>query len=85
MAKIKKMVPISSVSDLLDLVNHNCDVFERRIGKLAKSNRGLKILCVAAIGCAICSAIECRKQEEELYRLSIRVSKLEYGEGEQMI
>lgn len=83
--KKQKMIPIGSVSELLDLVNYNCEVLERRIEKLAKSNRGLKFLCVAAIGCAIYSVIECRKQEEEVYRLSIKMNKLEYGEGEQTV
>lgn len=82
MVKAKKPVPITSMGDLVDLVNHNCDIFERRIKKLAKSTRSLKVLCVAAIGYAVYSAIEYKKQEEQVYQLSVRVKKLENSEGE---
>lgn len=82
MAKKRKAVPISTLSDLIDLVNHNCDLFDRRTKKLTKSARNLKILCVFAVGYAIHTAVECRKQEEQVYQLSVRVKKLEQSEGE---
>lgn len=82
MAKKRKAVPISSMGDLIDLVNHNCDLFDRRTKKLAKSTRNLKILCVFAVGYAIHATIERRKQEEQVYQLSVRVSKLDQSEGE---
>lgn len=82
MAKKKKPVPIKTMGDLL--VNHNveCDFFDRSIKKLTKKNRSLKVLCVVAIGCAVYTAIENRKQEETIYQLSIRVKKLENSKGE---
>lgn len=50
--------------------------------KQAKGQRGLKMLTLVSIGCAIWSEIERRKQEEQIYQLSVRVKKLERGEGE---
>lgn len=82
MAKKKNIVPIVSMSDLVDLVNHNSKVLDRRTKKLAKSTRNAKILCFIAVGYAIYTAIECRKQEEQLYQLSLKVKKLERDEEE---
>lgn len=82
MTKKRKAVLISSIGDLVDLVNHNCDLFDRRTKKLAKGNRSLKALCIMTIGYAIYTGIQCRKQEEQIYQLSVRVNKLEQSEGE---
>lgn len=68
--------------DLVDLVNHNSQVLDRRTKKLVKSARNMKILCFIAVGYAIYTAIEYRKQEEQVYQLSVRVNKLEQSEGE---
>lgn len=78
----KNTVPISSMGDLIDLINHNNEVLDRRTKKLIKNSRGLKVLCVIAVGYAIYAAIESRKQEESIYQLSVKVKKLECGEGE---
>ncbi len=77
-----RTVTVSSFGDLVDVVNHNFDTFNRSLKKLAKSNRRLKVLCVIAVGYAIANAIEYRKQEEQVYQLSVRVKKLEQNEGE---
>ena len=82
MAKKRKSVPIASIGDLIDLVNHNCELFDRRTRKLAKGNRNLKVLCFMAIGYAIYTGIQCRKQEEQIYQLSVKMNKLEQSEGE---
>ena len=82
MAKKKNIVPINSMQDLVDLVNHNSQVLDRRTKKLVRSARNVKILCFVAVGYAIYTAIECRKQEEQVYQLSVRVNKLEQSEGE---
>lgn len=84
MAKKKKTAEmiIRSLGDVVELVNQNTDIFESQIKKLRKSNRGLKIFNFIVIGCAIYSALESRKRDEELYRLSVRVRKLENKEGE---
>lgn len=82
MVKNKSTVPIKSMGDLVALVNHNTDVFDRRTKKLIKKSRNLKVLCVIAIGYAIYATVESRKQEESIYQLSIKVKKLEHGEGE---
>ena len=79
MAKKKNIVPINSMQDQ---VNHNSQVLDRRTKKLVRSARNVKILCFVAVGYAIYTAIECRKQEEQLYQLSIKVKKLEHNEGE---
>ena len=35
-----------------------------------------------AIGYAIYTGIQCRKQEEQIYQLSVKMNKLEQSEGE---
>ena len=60
MAKKKNIVPINSMGDLVDLINHNSNVFDRRTRKLAKGNRNLKVLCLMAIGYAIYTGIQFR-------------------------
>lgn len=83
MAKKKKnVVPIRSMGDMVALVNHNCDFFENQIKKLVKSNRNLRLLGLASIGLAVYTAVECRKLDEKVYQLSVKVQKLERGEGE---
>ena len=82
MAKKKNIVPINSMGDLVDLINHNSNVLDRRTRKLAKGNRNLKVLCIMAIGYAIYTGIQCRKQEEQIYQLSVKMNKLEQSEGE---
>ncbi len=82
MAKKKNIVPINSMGDLVDLINHNSNVLDRRTKKLAKGNRNLKVLCIMAIGYAIYTGIQCRKQEEQIYQLSVKMNKLEQSEGE---
>ena len=79
--RVEEMV-IRSLEDVVELVNRNTDVFNFRINKLAKSARRWKVLGIVAIVCAVSAAAECRKQDEELYKLSIRVQKLENKEGE---
>lgn len=82
MVKKKNIVPINSMDDLVDLINHNSNVLDRRTKKLAKGNRNLKVLCIMAIGYAIYTGIQCRKQEEQIYQLSVKMNKLEQSEGE---
>lgn len=65
-----------------NIVNHNTSVFDWRTKKLAKGNRNLKVLCLMAIGYAIYTGIQCRKQEEQIYQLSVKMNKLEQSEGE---
>lgn len=84
MVKKKKFeyVPVNSLEDMVELVNDNVDVFDRKIAKLTKRNRSLMALSVVAVSYAIYAIMQTRKQDEELYRLSIRVNKLENKEGE---
>ena len=82
MVKKKNIVPINSMGDLVDLINHNSNVLDRRTRKLAQGNRNLKVLCLMAIGYAIYTGIQCRKQEEQIYQLSVKMNKLEQSEGE---
>ena len=82
MGKKGKFVPVSTLGDLTDLLNHNCRALEKRLTKLARRNRGVAVLAIAAFGYAVWSEMERRKQEEQVYQLSVRVKKLLYGEGE---
>lgn len=78
----KNTVSIHSASDVINVINHNTSVFDRRTKKLIRNSRSLKVLCVVAIGYAVYAAVETRKQEESIYQLSVKVTKLERGEGE---
>lgn len=82
MGKKGKFVPVSTLGDLTELLNHNCRVLEKRLVKLTRRNRSATMLALAAFGYAVWAEMERRKQEEEVYQLSVRVKKLEYGEGE---
>lgn len=82
MSKREMTMPIRTLDDLTDLVNHNFQTFEKFCNKLAGKNRRLTVLTMAAIGCAVWSEVERRKQEEQIYQLSVRVKKLERSEGE---
>ncbi len=82
MAKKKNIVPVTSMRDLVELVNHNSVALDRRTRKLAKSARNLKVLCIMTIGYAIYTMAKYQKQEEQVYQLSVRVKKLEQSEEE---
>lgn len=73
---------VGTVEELFGAVNHNFRFLEKRIGKLLRKNRRTTVLALAAVGLAVWSELERRKQEEQLYQLSVRVKKLEYGKGE---
>lgn len=75
MSKKGQFVPVSTLGDLTELMNHNCRVLERQLSKLSRRNRSITILAVAAFGYAVWS-------EEQVYQLSLKVKKLEYSEGE---
>lgn len=82
MSKKGQFVPVSTLGDLTELMNHNCRVLERRLSKLSRRSRSITILAVAAFGYAVWSEAQRRKQEEQVYQLSLKVKKLEYSEGE---
>lgn len=73
---------ISDLKDLLNLVNHNAEVSDRVFRKFMRKNRTAKMLGATAIVCAVYTAVKFYKQEEELYKLSVRVKKLENKEEE---
>lgn len=54
----------------------------RQLKKQARSSSVFKALAVIGIGCATWSEIGRRKQEEEIYQLTVRVKKLERNEEE---
>lgn len=84
MARKKKIVsvPIRTTEDLLNLINHNVDATEKMFAKLGKKNRRIGIISAFAVVFALCTASECRKQDDEIYKLSLRLDKLENKEGE---
>ena len=82
MSKKGKFVDICTLEDLTALVNHNFQAFEKRVAKLSRKSSMLTVLAIAAFGYAVWSEMERRKQEEQVYQLSVRVKKLEYSEGE---
>lgn len=48
----------------------------------ARSTKMFKLLAVGAMVLAAATEVERRKLEEQVYQLSVRVKKLERGEGE---
>lgn len=56
--------------------------FQNQLRKQTRNARGFKVLAVAAIICAVASEVERRKLEEQVYKLTVRVKKLEHSEGE---
>lgn len=82
MSACVRSVPIGTLGDLVAVTNYNFRAFEKRITKLTRKNRTVTILAVIALGGAVLSELERRKQEEQVYQLSVRVKKLECGEGE---
>ncbi len=83
MAKPKmKTMTISSLEDMVNLVNINSDIFNTLIRKSLRKGRAAKIFGLAALAGSVYTVMKYRKQEEELYRLSIRLKKLENKEGE---
>ena len=77
-----KFIPINTLDDLTSLVNCSNRAIDKRLNKLTRRNRKLTVLAVASICYAICAYVERRKQEEQVYQLSVRVKKLERREGE---
>ena len=85
MGKKGQFVPVfhlNTLGDLTGLLNYNCRVLDKQLTKLTRRNRSVAVRAIAAFGYAVWAEIERRKQEEEVYQLSVRVKKLEYGEGE---
>ena len=73
---------IHNIGDMVALENHNTQALGHRLKKLAKRNRSMTLIGLLTVGGLIYLADKSRKQEEELYKLSIRVEKLENKEGE---
>jgi hypothetical protein len=53
-----------------------------QIRRLAHSTKVCKVLAVGALALTALTEMERRKLEEQVYQLSVRVKKLEHGEGE---
>lgn len=77
-----KYVPIENLDELVGVFNNNCRFIHKHLSKLYHRNRKLTILSMAALGLAVWSEVERRKQEEQVYQLSVRVKKLEQSEEE---
>lgn len=56
--------------------------FLKKLNRQTGHINGCKLLAAVSLGVAVLSEIECRKQEETIYQLSVRVKKLENREGE---
>lgn len=82
MAKEMQSVLIDTLEDAVDLINNNTEVIMSNITKLSKQNRRLKLLNVFAVGCGIYLIKKLSDRDEELYKLSVRIKKLENKEGE---
>lgn len=78
--KAKYEIPIKSLGDLTRLVNFNVNVLDKRTRELVKRNKRLNVLGLLAIGCAIYAVLETRKQDEQIYRLSVMLKKQECEE-----
>ena len=78
----ESVMSVSTLGDLTALMNHNFQVADKCMSKLFRKNRSVTVLALTAIGLVIWSEVERRKQEEQIYQLSIKVKELEYGKGE---
>lgn len=78
----ESVMSVSTLGDLTALMNHNFLVADKRMSKLFRKNRSVTVLALTAIGLVIWSEVERRKQEEQIYQLSIKLKELEYGKGE---
>ena len=56
--------------------------FAKQLRGLNRSTKFTKLLAIGAIALAAASDAERRRLEEQVYQLSVRVKKLERGEGE---
>lgn len=56
--------------------------FCKQMQRRARSTKMFKLLAVGAMVLAAATEVERRKLEEQVYQLSVRVKKLERGEGE---
>ena len=56
--------------------------FCKQMQRQARSTKMFKLLAVGAMVLAAATEVERRKLEEQVYQLSVRVKKLERGEGE---
>lgn len=75
MVKTKKnTMLITSPRELIELINHNTYIFNKKIKKLSLKT---KLTGMAFICCGIYIIVSYRNLEEETYKLSIRVKKLE--------
>lgn len=84
MARKKRIetVPIKSLGDLVELVNNNTYVFDKVARKLGKKSHRMGFICGIAVIAATYAVSECRRLDDELYRLKVRLDKMEYKEGE---
>lgn len=82
MARNKNCISVTSMEELMELINHNSYLLDKRTKKLARGNRNIKILCAITIGCAVYASVNCRKLEEQVYQQSVKINNLEYGKGE---
>ncbi len=78
----KKVMLVRNLRDLTTLMNHNMDVFAKGFDKLQKGTRKFKVLAGLAIVCAVVSEYKRGQMEEDLYRLNVRLKKLERREEE---
>lgn len=80
MARRKKIKTISirSMADLVELVNNNTYAIDKALLNLSRKNRRMGIIGVFAVVIAASAVSECRRLDDELYRLKIRLDKLEY-------
>lgn len=80
--KSNRTMVIHNIGDMVALENHNTQALGHMLKKLAKRNRSMTLIGLLTAGGLIYLADKSRKQEEELYKLSIRIKKLENKEGE---
>lgn len=80
-ARVKE-VAVRNLEDLVDIVNCNADSLVRQIKRASRNSRRITILSGVVVAIAIISAQQWQKLEEQVYNLSVRVKKLENGEGE---
>jgi len=80
--KKSNYVTVYTMGELVQAMNSNTSFVRKCIGKLQGADRRLALFTGIALACAVVSEFKRRHLEEELYRLSVRVKKLERSEEE---
>lgn len=77
----QKTMVISTLADMVTLENANTQVMVKAMKKMNKKLNRTRLFGVLSAGCMVLMYLRQYKQEEDIYRLSVRIKKMENKEG----